>query len=686
MQDDRGLLGRYAAGERNFSGTDWSGIKLYGSQGKEIDLSEADFSCANLEDAILSDIKLHNANFSGANLRNARINGEINYADFSRANLTNAHLGASQLKGTKFRGANLTNADFGGNGSKNTNLDFSNADCTNTRLTCDLLEANFQDANVKRAIFRHENNYWYRANLSRANLSLLDLRGQDFSTLEMSGVNLIGSNLAGANFRSANLEGADLRGANLEGADLSYVNLRRTRIDGAIALDPQILLIWQVINQGAESQILQSADLSSANLKDVNFSEVDLREVNFQGADLTGANLSHADLSGANLQNASLSRANLENATLNQAQLVGTNLSAANLNQANLDQAYFLSADLTRATLQNASLRNANLTDANLEGADLTGADLSDADLTGTELFRANLSNTINASGSASIFSNTPNNPNLELLSQIREACEGLYYISEYNHPYEVFLWETGTQGEFSLEGLLKAFGHLRELPADAFCTHPLDTLEWLQSPANHSRVLEEEQEVIEAFRRLLNQLAAYLTNLQTLRLSVDQEDFYIVLGNTPSGDWLGISTQASSYLEQQHDSSQIFRVRDLAVAKPENQELIATLEDAIAGVQFSSEWLQGFVWEIVEQRSALIHNLLDTVKIITTNEDEMVFYAYEDDEDGENQDSQANRLVMENLSNLRLYRLSAVEIDMYFVGQTENGDWIGLRTKAVET
>lgn len=681
MQDDRGLLGRYAAGERNFSGTDWRGIKLY-RRDKEIDLSGADFSSANLEDAILSHVKLHNANFSGANLRNARINGKINYADFSEADLTNAHLGVSRLKGTKFRGANLTNADFGGNSSKNTNLDFSNADCTNTKLTCDLLEANFQDANVKYAIFRLKNSYWYQANLNRANLSLLDLRGQDFSTLEMSGVNLIGSNLAGANLTSANLEGADLRGANLEGADLSYVNLRRTRIEGAIALDPKILLIWQIINQGAKSQRLQSADLSSANLKDVNFSEVDLREVNFKRADLTGANLSHADLSGANLQNASLSRANLENATLNQAQLVGTSLSAANLNQANLDQAYLLSANLTRATLQNATLRNANLTNANLEGADLTGADLSDADLTGTELFRANLLNTINASGSASIFSNTPNNPNLELLNQIREACEGLYYMSESDYPYEVFLWETGTQGDFSLEGLLKAFGHLRELSADAFCTHHLDTLEWLQPLANNTRVLEEEQKVIEAFRRLLNQLAAYLTNLQTLRLSVPQQDFYIVLGNTPSGDWLGISTQVSSSLEQQHSSSQIFRVRDLAVAKPENQELIATLENAIAGVRFSCEYLQGFVWEIVEQRSALIHNLLDTLRITTTNEVQAVFRTYHN----KNQESQANRLVMENLSNLRLYRLSAVEIDMYFVGQTEDGDWLGFRTKAVET
>jgi Nuclease A inhibitor-like protein len=40
----------------------------------------------------------------------------------------------------------------------------------------------------------------------------------------------------------------------------------------------------------------------------------------------------------------------------------------------------------------------------------------------------------------------------------------------------------------------------------------------------------------------------------------------------------------------------------------------------------------------------------------------------------------------MENLSSLRLYRLNEGEINLYFVGQTKNGDWIGFRTKAIET
>ncbi|MEQ9236939.1 pentapeptide repeat-containing protein [Coleofasciculus sp. E2-BRE-01] len=752
MHHDRGLLKRYEAGERDFSGTDLSGIKLYGSQGREIDLSGADFSNANLENARLSyvdlsgadfsnanlenarlnHVDLNDANFSDANLRNTRIRGKVHNADFSRANLTNAHL-SSGLHGTKFREANLTNADFGINftnfGSSrndlsNTNLDFSDADCTNTKLTCDLREANFQGANVKSAVFR-TNRSRYSANLSRANVSNLDLRGQDFSKLEMSGVNLSGSNLADANLRSANLEGANLRSANLEGADLTCANLRNTQIEGALALEPKIFFIWQIINQGAENKILPGADLSGAHLKDVrfsglnlsglnlsgvNFQETNLIGANFSHANLTGANLSyanlglanlsHVNLTGANLQNASLSSANLESANLTQAKLGRANLSGALLNQANLNQAYLFGVDLEQATLQNATLQNANLTDANLEGADFTGADLSDADLTGAELFQTNLTNVINPSGSASIFFNTPSNPNLTLLNQIREACEGFFYPSEADYPYEVFLWETVNRGEFTLEGLLKACGHLREISADAFCKYNLDDLEWLQPLANDVIAFIEEQDEIQEFRSLLTQVETYLTNIQVLLLKTIYE-VYIILANTPSGDWLGISTQVSEdFLQGHYGASRIFRVKDLAIAKPENYELIVALENSIIGMQpplktivnntnigyrDTSGDVSNFVWEIAEQRRALIHNLLHTLKIMTTNEVEAVFFnRYEKDK---NRQDKANFLVLENLSNLRLYRIKKDIIYMlYFVGQTEDGDWICIQTKAIET
>lgn len=622
--NEHNLLRRYAAGERNFSGADLREIKLYGSQGKEINLRGANLSNADLEGAILSHVNLNNVNLRNANLKGARLNGYLNDADLSGADLTNVHISACRLNRTNFRGANLTNANFGGNGLGSHDIDLSHADCTNAKLTCDLIGANFRGANLKSAIFRLQNLYWYRANMSRANFSGLDLSDQNFAELDLSYANLSGANLSNTNLRGANLEGADLRSANLEGADLAYANLRSTQIEETIALESKSYLVWQIINQEAEIQDLQGVDLSSVNLKSVNFSGINLKRANLKGSNLVQADLSGANLSYADLSNASLSNSNLERADLSGAQLGGASFRNANLNQANLSHAYLLGADLEQAKLQDANLQHANLIDAKLEGTDLTDADLSDANLVGTKLFRTNLTNTLNAS--VSIFTNSADNPNLELLNAIRQASQGLYYGSESDYPYEVFLWEVATRGEFTLEVLLQSFGHLRAIELDEFYSGDINNIEWLKPLANQPGILRTTQEVIQEFRTLITQLEPYLTNLQVYRLMIPAQELYILTGNTQVADWVGVSIKVSSYLEQQHYSSAIFRVRDMALAKPENRELITSLESAIAGVSFSSEYLECFVWEIAEQRQIVLQNLLDTTRIITINELQNLF------------------------------------------------------------
>lgn len=42
--------------------------------------------------------------------------------------------------------------------------------------------------------------------------------------------------------------------------------------------------------------------------------------------------------------------------------------------------------------------------------------------------------------------------------------------------------------------------------------------------------------------------------------------------------------------------------------------------------------------------------------------------------------------MLKQSLSHLQGYRVGEVNIDIYIVGQTESGDWVGLATQAVET
>ena len=429
------------------------------------------------------------------------------------------------------------------------------------------------------------------------------------------------------------------------------------------------------------------ADLTGIQLNSSQEQEINLSGVNLRGANLSEAHLVQVNLSNADLSNSFLNRANLEKANLSGAELRGVNAYNANLTQANLSHAYLLGANLTEATLYHANLQNANLTDAILQEADVTNADFNGANLTGMQLLGTDVTSALNASGSASIFFNSADNPNLELLNAIRQASQGLRHRSEMAYPYEVFLWEVATRGAFTLEGLFQVFGHLRAIALDEFRNGDFNSWEWLQ-PISNQYTLSAAQQTIQAFRTLTEQLEPYLSNLEVYRLVPYDQDLFILLflfGATQAGDWVGVSTKISSVCEQQHYSLPIFRVRDMALARPENQEAITSLESAITGITFEYE-LECFVWEIAEQRSDMIQNLLDTTKILTIDElEDWFFDRYEGDEDYEQGKTLAT-LVKSNLTNLRVYRLNPTEIDVYVVGQTENGDWIGIHTQAVET
>ena len=98
-----GLLERYAAGERDFSGISIRGANLILTDLREINLSNAN----------MRGIKLIAANLYGANLSGAKLEGaDLTSADLSRANLANADLNGCQLVGTNFCEANLSGAGF----------------------------------------------------------------------------------------------------------------------------------------------------------------------------------------------------------------------------------------------------------------------------------------------------------------------------------------------------------------------------------------------------------------------------------------------------------------------------------------------------------------------------------------------------------------------------------------------
>jgi uncharacterized protein YjbI with pentapeptide repeats len=252
------ILGKYAVGEREFSGSTLSDTKLTGANLNGVNLSQTklvnvNFSLAKLTSTNFGKAEGDRVNFSGADLTLA----DLSEADLSNANLSNADLTRAELNGANLHRANLSNADL---------------------KDAKLRQATLSQANLSRSILRHAK--LTCVNLSEANLANSDLTGADLTGADLRNAELRQVNLSRANLQGADLSGANLRWADLSGADLRWADLSDAKFSGAN---------------------LTGADLSHATLLDATLVHVDLTRANLAGVDWAGADLSGSTLTGAKL-------------------------------------------------------------------------------------------------------------------------------------------------------------------------------------------------------------------------------------------------------------------------------------------------------------------------------------------------------------------------------------------------
>ena len=171
----------------NFSGVNWSGRDMRGSQ-----LSGADLSHASLQNVDFSNSQLNNVDFSGANLQGAKLrNARLSGCDFSHAILSGVDFTGARISGCDFTGANIGAADL--------------RTVLNVCSGCD---------------FSH-------TILSGVDISNVKTSGIDFTGANLSGANLSGSVFSGVDFTHATLNGAHLEGATFEGCDFGGVDFSR---------------------------------------------------------------------------------------------------------------------------------------------------------------------------------------------------------------------------------------------------------------------------------------------------------------------------------------------------------------------------------------------------------------------------------------------------------------------------
>lgn len=235
-------------------------------------LRGADLQGVRLPGATFDDADLTQTNFSGADLLRASMQGtQLSGATFRNANLQGATLDVEQLFDTSFRGADLRKATLRG--------DLSGADFAGARFDLGTQWPGGTPPHGALGPF---------GEASGARLKRLELVDLDLLQMDLSGADFSGSRFHGVSLHLANLEDAVLPATEWEGVDLGQAVLTGANLRGA-----------HLRNVEAPRAVFSGADLKNAVL-----AGVDLRSAQLDGAHLCGTDLSQALLDGASFAGA----------------------------------------------------------------------------------------------------------------------------------------------------------------------------------------------------------------------------------------------------------------------------------------------------------------------------------------------------------------------------------------------
>ena len=127
----------------------------------------------------------------------------------------------------------------------------------------------------------------------------------------------------------------------------------------------------------------------------------------------------------------------------------------------------------------------------------------------------------------------------LSLVDILKQASDGLLFMSESEYPFEVFLWESENQQDISPEFILKKTARSLDTPVafvnlESFFEIATTEQDW------HG---VEEKETVRKFQNLVKTLKDNLTDLKVARLGTIEIDVYIV-GKSPNNEFAGLITK----------------------------------------------------------------------------------------------------------------------------------------------
>lgn len=120
-----------------------------------------------------------------------------------------------------------------------------------------------------------------------------------------------------------------------------------------------------------------------------------------------------------------------------------------------------------------------------------------------------------------------------QALAALKQATEGLLYMSESDEPFETVHLEAGKE-------IIEHVRPKADIPVQEMSLHRFFK-DLTEDKAWHG---EEEKRTVKRYRDLFRAINEHLSQVRVMRVGKIQVDIYIV-GRTKDGNWAGVKTKA---------------------------------------------------------------------------------------------------------------------------------------------
>ncbi|NEO97851.1 MAG: hypothetical protein F6K58_03910 [Symploca sp. SIO2E9] len=285
-----------------------------------------------------------------------------------------------------------------------------------------------------------------------------------------------------------------------------------------------------------------------------------------------------------------------------------------------------------------------------------------------------------------------------QIVANLEGLTDGLYYSLVGDEPYVITTWEIEEKGEFSWENFL----------VDNKALTPFEPSDFLNkiSQSQSQTVSEHYQNLIELLQANLSHLTIYGYGLPELPedlfngdLPIEDpiEDYNrqipeipVIIGSVAEGEWIGLVPRQCNGT----CSSSQFIIPDMTSISASSAALVEQIESITSQIEHQSQyWRLQKLWKIVvtSSRNLLMEKLLDDADFLDIYElERFLRLDSKDEEELEDEDTQKEFQIRDffqsPLLNSRVYNLDfncgGENFTLHYVlGQTEDGDWMGLIT-----